>query len=123
MDKYRDALESGVEYTAENNESEEELKGPYNPNSVRVTQGRFSLKEIVEMINGTDFDEPILDLSPDFQRNFVRDTTRKSRLIESILLKIPLPVFYLARDKDGKYQVVDGAQRLSVISSFFWKWI
>ncbi|WP_455804604.1 DUF262 domain-containing protein [Clostridium butyricum] len=118
--KYVEALESGIEYTEENSvEEEEELKGPYDPNSIRVTQGRFSLKEIVEMIKGTEDDEPILDLSPDFQRNFVWDITRKSRLIESILLKIPLPVFYLSRDNDGKYQVVDGAQRLSVISGFF----
>ncbi|WP_027399605.1 DUF262 domain-containing protein [Anaerovorax odorimutans] len=118
-DMKREALESGVEYTIEDNQEDEEEKVPYDPNSIRITQGRFSLKEIVEMITGTDYDEAILDLSPDFQRNFVWDITRKSRLIESILLKIPLPVFYLARDNDGKYQVVDGAQRLTVIKDFF----
>jgi hypothetical protein len=112
-------LENGVESTNENMVNEPIIIVPYDPNSIKVTQGRFSLKEIYEMITGTKDDEPILDLSPDFQRNFVWDGTRKSRLIESILLKIPLPVFYFARDNEGKYQVVDGVQRLSVIKEFF----
>ncbi|MDP7979905.1 DUF262 domain-containing protein [Bacillus multifaciens] len=112
-------LESGIESTQEDVENDPNITVPYDPNSIRVTQGRFSLREIFEMINGTEYDESILDLSPDFQRNYVWDNTRKSRLIESILLKIPLPVFYLARSKEGKYQVVDGVQRLSVINEFF----
>ncbi|KAB2455521.1 DUF262 domain-containing protein [Bacillus cereus] len=112
-------LESGIESTQETTENDPNITIPYDPNSIRVTQGRFSLREIFEMINGTEYDESILDLSPDFQRNYVWDYTRKSRLIESILLKIPLPVFYLARNKEGKYQVVDGVQRLSVINEFF----
>ena len=60
-----------------------------------------------------------IDLSPDFQRGFVwNDITRKSRLIESLLLRIPLPVFYFAQDEEGLFQVVDGVQRLTVIRSF-----
>ena len=43
-----------------------------------------------------------LDLSPDFQRNVVWDSFRKSRLIESILLRIPLPMFYFSQDEEGK---------------------
>ena len=119
INKLVEDLESGVESTQENQYSDLNILVPYDPNSIRVTQGRFSLKEIYEMIMGDEYEEPILDLSPDFQRNYVWDNTRKSRLIESILLKIPLPVFYLARDKEGKYQVVDGVQRLSVIKEFF----
>lgn len=110
--------ESGIE-SNEENESESNDSTPYDPDSIRVTQGRFSLREIYEMIIGTDKDISTLDLSPDFQRNFVWDNLRKSRLIESILLKIPLPVFYLSRNEEGKYQVVDGVQRLSVIKQFF----
>lgn len=71
------------------------------------------------MIDGEEGEEPDLDLAPDFQRDYVWDNTRKSRLIESILLNIPLPVFYLARDKNGKIQVVDGVQRLTTIYKFF----
>lgn len=120
MNKNIEDVKSGVENTEEDYlNSDPNITIPYDPNSIRVTQGRFSLREIYEMINGTEDEESILDLSPDFQRNYVWDSTRKSRLIESILLRIPLPVFYLARDNEGKYQVVDGVQRLSVINEFF----
>lgn len=117
---YIEDLEDGIETVKEQElEQDPSILVPYDPNSIRVTQGKFSLKEIHEMSMGTEYEESILDLSPDFQRNFVWDNTRKSRLIESILLRIPLPVFYLARDEEGKYQVVDGVQRLSVINEFF----
>jgi hypothetical protein len=57
-------------------------------------------------------------LNPDFQRDFVWDMEKQSRLIESVLMRIPLPVFYLAEDKKGRTIVVDGLQRLSTFQSF-----
>jgi hypothetical protein len=57
-----------------------------------------------------------LSLQPDFQRQFVWDVTRSSRLIESVLLGVPLPIIYLAEEADGKESVIDGQQRLT---SFF----
>ena len=60
-----------------------------------------------------------VDLNPDFQRNAgIWDRTRQSRLIESLLLRIPLPVFYMAADHNNKWQIVDGRQRLYSIKSF-----
>nr|WP_274383348.1 DUF262 domain-containing protein [Cupriavidus gilardii] len=60
-----------------------------------------------------------LDLTPDFQRQAnVWDSKRKARLIESILLKIPLPSFYFSEDSDGGYAVVDGLQRLCSVFHF-----
>jgi hypothetical protein len=59
-----------------------------------------------------------IDLSPDFQRNFVWDPVRQSRLVESVLLKIPLPVFYLDATTEERWQVVDGLQRLSSLRAF-----
>jgi hypothetical protein len=59
-----------------------------------------------------------IDFTPDFQRNFVWDSLQKSRLIESILLRIPLPMFYLAEDDEGRITVVDGLQRLTTIMDF-----
>lgn len=89
---------------------------PYDPEEIRVEPHNFSLHQIYEMLTGEFKD---IDLTPDFQRNFVwTDITRKSRLIESILLRIPLPVFYLSQNKDGKLNVVDGVQRLTVIKQF-----
>lgn len=57
-------------------------------------------------------------LNPDFQRPFVWSPEMQSRLIESVLMRIPLPVFYLAEDKQGRTIVVDGLQRLSTFRDF-----
>ncbi|MFN8475034.1 MAG: DUF262 domain-containing protein [Anaerolineae bacterium] len=57
-----------------------------------------------------------LDLQPDFQRQFVWDNTKASRLIESALLRVPLPIIYLAEEASGREAVIDGQQRLT---SFF----
>lgn len=59
-----------------------------------------------------------LDLQPDFQRYFVWNNTKASRLIESLLLDIPIPVIYAAEDAKANYAVVDGQQRLTTICSF-----
>jgi hypothetical protein len=57
-------------------------------------------------------------LDPDFQREFVWDDRKQSRLIESILMRIPLPVFYVAEDLEGRLIVVDGRQRLTTLTRF-----
>ena len=49
---------------------------------------------------------------------FVWGVERQSRLIESVLMRIPLPVFYLAENPDGKLVVVDGLQRLTTFQRF-----
>ena len=59
-----------------------------------------------------------LVLQPDFQRHFLWDAKKSSRLIESALLDIPLPVIYLSEEKDGKEYVIDGQQRLTAFFSF-----
>lgn len=59
-----------------------------------------------------------LDLQPDFQRYFVWNRTKASRLIESILLDIPIPVIYVAEEPDHRSVVVDGQQRLTSICAF-----
>ncbi len=58
-------------------------------------------------------------MNPDFQRDFIWDEGKQSKLIESVIMRIPLPVFYLAEDKLGKMIVVDGLQRLSTFYRFF----
>ncbi len=58
-------------------------------------------------------------MDPDFQRDAgIWDEEKKSKLIESVLMRIPLPVFYLAEDPHGQTVVVDGLQRLSTFQSF-----
>ena len=62
-----------------------------------------------------------LDIQPDFQRHFVWDTNKSSRLIESALLDIPLPIIYLSEEKDGKEYVIDGQQRLTAFFIHRWQ--
>lgn len=59
-----------------------------------------------------------LDLGPEFQREFVWSPRQKSELIESILMGIPLPLFYVKENEDGVYIIVDGKQRLSTMFDF-----
>lgn len=59
-----------------------------------------------------------LVVQPDFQRQFVWDTSKASRLIESALLSIPIPVIYLSEEPDNKEYVIDGQQRLTSFFSF-----
>lgn len=59
-----------------------------------------------------------LNIQPEYQRQFVWDKVKSSRLIESALLDIPLPVVYLSEEQDGKENVIDGQQRLTSFFSF-----
>ena len=59
-----------------------------------------------------------LVVQPDFQRQFVWDAKRSSRLLESALLGIPIPIIYLSEEPDGKEYVIDGQQRLTSFFSF-----
>ena len=58
-------------------------------------------------------------MNPDFQRDFIWAEDKQSKLIESVLMRIPLPVFYLAEDERGRMIVVDGLQRLWTFQRFF----
>ena len=57
-------------------------------------------------------------MNPDFQRDFIWPEDKQSKLIESVIMRIPLPVFYTAEDSNGRMIVVDGLQRLSTFQRF-----
>jgi hypothetical protein len=108
-----DLIESeqqGTEKTDIENESDIQ---PFDPEDIKVHAKQFSLRLIYDMIKDED-----IDLSPDFQRNLVWNSNQKSRLIESVLLRIPLPMFYFAEESDGRITIVDGLQRLTTIREF-----
>lgn len=86
---------------------------PWDPNKIRITTRNLSLREVVAQIEGYE-----IDLAPDFQREFVWKLRQQTRLIESIMLGIPLPAFYFNQDLEGAYQVIDGVQRLTTIQLF-----
>ncbi|MDR1323421.1 MAG: DUF262 domain-containing protein [Candidatus Margulisbacteria bacterium] len=62
-------------------------------------------------------DEELI-INPDFQRYFRWNVEQKTKLIESVLLNIPLPPIFIFERKDGKWEVIDGLQRLSSLFEF-----
>lgn len=95
------------------NESDSTEINPYDPDKIKVRSDKIAVSILSKMI-----DNESIDLNPDFQRNLVWNSFQKSRLIESILLRIPLPMFYFAEDEEGNLSVVDGLQRISTIKEF-----
>jgi hypothetical protein len=59
-----------------------------------------------------------IDIHPEFQRVYRWENSQKTKLIESILLGIPLPSIFVSQREDGKWDVIDGVQRLSTIFQF-----
>src|SRR5690349_14955339 len=102
---------TGVEM--ERQSVEDDVVRPWDPTAIRVDPKTYSLRNIIDMIRDKD-----LELAPDFQRKKVWGEVQKSRLIESILIRIPLPAFYFSSDDGGLLQVVDGLQRLSTVNDF-----
>jgi Protein of unknown function DUF262 len=86
----------------------------YDPDEINIFTREPTIEQLLRRI-----DEEALDLAPDFQRhaNIWKDDA-KSRLIESILIRIPLPAFYIDATDEDKWLVVDGLQRLSALKQF-----
>jgi len=103
--------ESGLE---KESEDFSEIEVPFDPSKIDIQVKSLSLSSLQSRLKNDE-----LDLTPDFQRQAnVWDAKRKSRLIESVLLRIPLPSFYLSEDEEGVYSVVDGLQRLCTLFHF-----
>jgi len=65
------------------------------------------------------YEDQELYITPEYQRVFRWSDFQQTRFIESVLLGIPIPPIFVAEDDDGKWEVVDGLQRISTIFSFF----
>lgn len=77
---------------------------------------RHETRTVHDVIRRIDKNSYVMD--PDFQRDFIWPEEKQSKLIESVIMRIPLPVFYLAEDDMGRMVVVDGLQRLSTFRRF-----
>lgn len=104
----------GVEWESDSASDDERINEPFDPTKIKITSKQPTVYLILERIKRDE-----IDLQPDFQRaGNIWPPVTQSRLIESLLLRIPLPVFYMAADEDDKWQVVDGLQRLSALKNF-----
>lgn len=108
------ADESGVEVEREDIT---QIRRPFDPEKIKVRTTSILVDLLVSRIRHQE-----IDLAPDFQRLAgIWDNTRKSRLIESLLLRIPIPVFYVAADANDIWSVVDGVQRISTVYDYVTK--
>lgn len=91
-----------------------EITQPFDPARIRVETKAMVISLLMDRIKNTE-----IDLTPGFQRKGgIWNAKAKSRLIESLLIRIPLPAFYMDGSDESKWLVVDGLQRLSTLKSF-----
>jgi hypothetical protein len=110
-----DNLENKVIYESE--EEDFDLKSyPIDPEDISIDKKPMVMDAIIRR-----FKQGTIIMHPDFQREEVWSKETKSRLIESLLLRIPITMFYVSADEEGKLTVVDGLQRLSAIRDFVLK--
>lgn len=81
--------------------------------TVKTDSYPMSLGELASM-----YERGEIILRPEYQRYFRWTEDQKSKLIESILIGLPLPSIFISQDEDGNWEVVDGMQRLSTIFDF-----
>ena len=86
---------------------------PFDPDSISIEPKVVAMDLLLRRLR-----QGSIRLAPNFQRRFVWDEERCSQLIESLMLRIPLPMFYVAANEDGSWDVVDGLQRLTTIRDF-----
>lgn len=96
--------------------SDEAANEKYIKGDVRIVteQARYPLNTIVSMVQSSDY-----NLNPEFQRRHRWDSARKSKLIESFIINVPIPPVFLYEVKFSEYEVMDGLQRLTAISQFY----
>lgn len=86
----------------------------FDPNLIKVETRPMTIDLVLSRIAHEE-----LDLAPDFQRQAgIWTNSAKSRLIESILIRIPLPAFYMDATNEDRWLVIDGLQRLTAMKQF-----
>ncbi|WP_315505230.1 DUF262 domain-containing protein [Oribacterium parvum] len=111
--------DNGIEIVNEDVEPENinnisENISPFDPSKIDIKMDKLILDSIIKRIKNNE-----LELESSFQRKAgLWGDVQKSQLIESILLKIPLPAFYFDATNDDKWLIIDGLQRISTIKEF-----
>ncbi len=101
--------QSGIEESLD----DEHDRDPFNPDEISIDTKPITMETLMRRLQ-----QGTITLNPDFQRKEVWNSERKSQLIESMLLKIPIPMFYVSSDEKSNWTVVDGLQRISTLRDF-----
>lgn len=101
--------------------SDEEINEKYKKGEIRIVieQARYPLDTIETMLDSKQGDRKKYLLNPEYQRRKRWDNTRKSRLIESFIMNVPIPPIFLYEVEYSIYEVMDGQQRLTAIYDFY----
>lgn len=96
--------------------SDTKINDKYLTGEVRIVteQARYPLDTITGMVSSGKY-----NLMPTFQRRHRWDNEKKSRLIESFIMNVPIPPIFLYEVEFSQYEVMDGLQRLSTICDFY----
>jgi Protein of unknown function DUF262 len=106
--------DNGTGIEVEDVDNEEIIIEPFDPTKIRVDTKPMTIDLLLSRIAHQE-----LDLQPGFQRKAgIWSEGVQSRLIESILIRIPLPAFYMDATDEDKWLVVDGLQRLTTLKRF-----
>ncbi|GAA1900399.1 DUF262 domain-containing protein [Streptomyces sodiiphilus] len=90
------------------------ISAPFRPDSIKIHTETTTVDLLLSRLR-----EGMIDLAPDFQRRAgIWSDVMQSRLIESLLLRIPISNFHMAQDSEDNWAVVDGVQRLTAIARF-----
>lgn len=108
-------IADGIELETENvSLSSDERIRPFDPTKINITMAPMALDSLVRRLKNEE-----INLNTEFQRKSgLWSNVKKSQLIESLLLKIPLPAFYFDASDDGEWLIIDGLQRITAIYEF-----
>lgn len=113
-DKEKDKMDNIEELDDEIGDKDGDIISPFSVKDIRVTTVPILLPSVISRLKNDEIS------IPEYQRHSNLWTLpQMSRLIESILLKLPLPVFYFDVSDPDKWMVIDGLQRISTIRRFF----
>jgi hypothetical protein len=109
-----DGRPTDIEREEAEDEVFEQITSPFDPEHIDIDTRTTTVDLLLSRLRNE-----MIDLAPDFQRKAgIWTDGKQSRLIESLLLRIPIPSFYAAENMDGSWAIVDGIQRLTSIARF-----
>lgn len=109
-----EVVDDGVELEEEDTDVIINNIRPFDPSKIDIVMQTMTIDGLVKRIKHDE-----INLNTDFQRKGgLWNTKQKSQLIESLLLKIPLPAFYFDGAQDDNWLIIDGLQRISTIKEF-----
>lgn len=89
------------------------IERPFNPNDVKIVSEPMNVGQLMDRVKHNE-----INFDTEFQRLFVWDEKRQSQLIESLILRLPIPSFYFDGEDDSRWQIIDGLQRMTTFKRY-----